>query len=104
MPPGGLRALLEAELPDRLLEELKQVGPVERPQGMAKSWRRIVEASGERGLDEQPMAARVDRVLDYIHVSDVFERTSTLSDVLPKEDVEALFRLGQYLVYLRPGL
>jgi hypothetical protein len=53
------------------------------------------QAAGRRFSDEHPVLRDVSMGLA------AFDRTSTLEDQVPPEDAEAIFRLGQYSVYLR---
>jgi hypothetical protein len=52
-------------------------------------------AAGRSFSDEHPVLRDVSTGLT------AFDRTSTLEDQVPPEDAEAIFRLGQYSVYLR---
>jgi predicted acylesterase/phospholipase RssA len=95
-----LRAVLERELSDATLHRLKRLEPIERPKQMAKIWQTVVEKSRDNAFNDERMTARLDVVLDFINAWNVFDLTPTLSDVLPSDDINALFRLGRYLVNL----
>jgi len=92
-----LGAHLEKEISDSDLSRLALVKPAVVPERQARRWQRVLDRGYQVDANN---ARRLDVVLDLLYAVDVFEATATLDDVLPREGIEALYRLGQYMVQL----
>lgn len=95
-----VQTTLARELPDRLLRRLRRTIPVTGlPKQLEQEWKPLTDANPWLVQDERTNE-RLRVVLDYYQALEAFDQTSTLNDVVPRQDVEALFRLGRYLVQL----
>jgi hypothetical protein len=92
-----LGAHLEKEISDSDLSRIALVKPAVVPERQARRWQRVLDRGYQVDANN---ARRLDVVLDLLYAVDVFEATATLDDVLPREGIEALYRLGQYMVQL----